>query len=134
MRKRNVLWCFERTQKFNIEDRWVKFWNVYAIAVWKRIIVSFLEIVQCNTPTFWSYQNYIISHYRLNYWSCFFKKNLFSVSNIHESQDSRWKGRDFLNLSLPLPIVSQASIIIESSPLRIASDRTRTGNPWFPSC
>ena len=49
------------------------------------------------------------------------------------------KGRRYLfNSSLPLPSASQTlninqAITAESSPLHIASNRTRTGNLWFPS-
>ena len=48
----------------------------------------------------------------------FFFLSGFSFTNIHESQDCRERGRAFL---------------AESSPLHIASSRTRTGNLWFPS-
>ena len=44
-------------------------------------------------------------------------------------------GGHFFNSSLPLSPASLSSWVItaESSPLHIASSRTRTGNFWFPS-
>ena len=44
-------------------------------------------------------------------------------------------GGHFFNSSLPLSPASLSSWVItaESSPLHIASSRTRTGNLWFPS-
>ena len=62
----------------------------------------------------------------------------FSSTIIHESQDSGERGDNFFNSSLPLPSTSQTliisrEIIAESSPLHIAGDQSRTGNPWFPS-
>ena len=62
----------------------------------------------------------------------------FLSHDIHDSQNSRVRGRPFL---VPLyhlhPLhehwhISQ-TIAAESSPLHIASGRTRTGNLWFPS-
>ena len=63
----------------------------------------------------------------------------FSFTNIHDSRDSRGRGR--VSILTPLyhlhPLrwgldISRA-IAAESSPLRIAGRRTRAGNLWFPS-
>ena len=43
------------------------------------------------------------------------------------------EGGNFFNSSLPPWLSSQTHITTESSPLRIASSRTQTGNIWFPS-
>ena len=66
----------------------------------------------------------------------FFFLSGFSFTNIHESQDCRGRGRGifyyhFHPLHRHLDI--SRAITAESSPLHIASSRTRTGNFWFPS-
>ena len=62
----------------------------------------------------------------------------FSFTNIHNSQDRRGRGVYLYNSSLPLPPLQRhldisRAITAESSALRIAGSRTRTGNRWFLS-
>ena len=58
----------------------------------------------------------------------------FSFTNIHESQDCRGRGRAFHYHFHPLHrhLDISRAITAGSSPLHIASSRTRTGNLWFP--
>ena len=69
----------------------------------------------------------------------FFLLSGFSFTTIHESQDCRGRGRAFfLTPHYPFHRLHRhldisRTITAESSPLHIASSRTRTGNLWFPS-
>ena len=68
----------------------------------------------------------------------FFFLSGFSITTIHESQDCRGRGRAFLTPHYHFhPLLRHLeisrAITAESSPLHIASPRTRTGNLWFPS-
>ena len=76
----------------------------------------------------------------LSYYSCvdFFFLSAFSFTTIHKSQDCKGRGRGisltphyhFHPLHRHLDI--SRAITAESSPLHIGSNRTRTGNLWFP--
>ena len=63
----------------------------------------------------------------------------FSLTNIHEPQDRKGRERVHLQLltttsnSLTEHLDISRKITAESSPLHIASSRTRTRNLWFPS-
>ena len=77
----------------------------------------------------------------LLYYYCYYYLTVFSFTNIHESRDSRRKGRLFFtalyHCSIPLLLqrhwnISQ-KINAEGYPLQIASGRTGTGIPKFLS-
>ena len=71
---------------------------------------------------------------RQTFWNCFFYIPGFSFTNIHESKDCRRRRRTFLYFH-PLHgrLDISRAVTAESSPLHIASSRTRAGNLWFPS-
>ena len=83
------------------------------------------------------FDSFIIFLYFVGYISCpdvllRFLLYDFPFSNIRDSQSCRWRGKLFLEvLLLRLLDFCDRAITAESSPLHIASDRTRTGNPFF---
>ena len=78
-------------------------------------------------------------YYYYHYYYHYYFLSEFSLTNIHESQDCRGRGRAFLLAPhyhfqpLHRHLDINRAIAAESSHLHIASSRTRTGNLWFPS-
>ena len=75
----------------------------------------------------------------LNHGLTLFFLSGFSFTTIHNSQDCKGRGRAFLLTPhdhfhpLRRHLDISRAITAESSPLHIASRRTRTGELWFPS-
>ena len=123
-------------------------WSIYKTLSWKHCAawivsvslqfpVSFIFSVVFNLSLVMSFAVVVCRqsmHFQQN--DTFFLSGL-SITNIDDSQDSRGRGRVFLNSSLLLPLTSQTLITqtntAESSPLHMASIPIRTGDLWFPS-